>query len=129
MQLEFCAFAVCVEESTLTLQSFWTMYGPVNVTYWPYVDGLWASYFFAYSSGTGALTGSDSAWITGTDEERVSLMTSVWSSGVVIPEMFGAVVLSFLTACSACSNPTSRRGRRACSRSARPAAAIARSRT
>ena len=37
------------------------MYGPVATSCCEYVEGFPASYFFAYSGGTGALTGSDSA--------------------------------------------------------------------
>src|SRR3954453_8237428 len=65
--------------------SFLTMYGPVNATYWSYVDGFFWSYFLAYSCGTGTVIGITSAaetrWATG----LVSLMTSVWLSGVWRP--------------------------------------------
>src|SRR3954452_7021188 len=71
---------------TLPLLSFLTMYGPVKATYWSYVDGFFASSFFAYSCGTGTVMGitsaADTRWATG----LVSLMTSVWLSGVCSPE-------------------------------------------
>ena len=36
----------------------------MKTTYWPYVEGFFASNSLAYSSGTGALIGSDSDWMT-----------------------------------------------------------------
>ena len=67
--------------------SFLTMYGPVKATYWSYSDGDFASNFFAYSSGTGTVIGMTSAAATVTATGRSSLITSVWSSGVVMPSM------------------------------------------
>src|SRR5205807_1894201 len=37
---------------------FWTMYGPVATSWSPYDELLPWSYFFAYSAGTGAVSGS-----------------------------------------------------------------------
>src|SRR4051794_30295522 len=83
------------------------MYGPVNTTLFPYDDGVSESNFFAYSSGTGADTGSESVWITTADSGCVSLKTIVWSSGVWMPLMSGATVGSFLTAAWASLKPSS----------------------
>src|SRR3954454_10055375 len=63
------------------------MYGPVATTCVLYVDGFLASYFFAYSSGTGIVIGITSAAETTKDSGRLSLKTIVWSSGVVMPEI------------------------------------------
>src|SRR5689334_21280058 len=63
------------------------MYGPVATTWVLYVEGLWASNFFAYSSGTGIVIGITSAAATETAAGRDSLNTIVWSSGVVMPEI------------------------------------------
>ena len=46
---------------SLPYASFWIMYGPVATWWLPYVDGVLASYFSAYSSGTGVGRGSASA--------------------------------------------------------------------
>ncbi len=62
------------------------------------MEGLSASNSFAYSSGTGAPIGSESAWKAAPAVVFVKLSTSVWSSGVVMPLMSGAVVGSFSTA-------------------------------
>src|SRR3954454_24402302 len=77
------------------------MYGPVNTTCVLYVDGFLASYFLAYSSGTGAVIGMTSAAATPTPAGLESWMTRVWSSGVVMPEIdlkepgfFGAPTMS-----------------------------------
>src|SRR3954454_457732 len=59
------------------------MYGPVATTCVLYVDGFLASYFLAYSSGTGIVIGITSAAATATASGRESLKTMVWSSGVV----------------------------------------------
>jgi hypothetical protein len=67
--------------------SFLIMYGPVATTCVLYVEGLFASYFFAYSSGTGIVIGITSAAETTTASGRLSLKTIVWSSGVVMPEI------------------------------------------
>src|SRR4051812_45559135 len=67
------------------LGSFLTSYGPVNATYWSYVDGFFWSYFLAYSSGTGTVIGITRAAATRTATGLVSLMTSVWLSGVCRP--------------------------------------------
>ena len=71
--------------------------------------GRWvlASNSFAYSSGTGAEIGSDSAWVTTYEVGLSSLISSVLSSGVVIPAMSGAPPVG-LSAASfwASSNPT-----------------------
>src|SRR4051794_23995354 len=63
------------------------MYGPVATWFWPYCDGFCLSNFAAYSLGTGADRGNDSAPITVAAVGLVSLMTSVWSSGVWKPEI------------------------------------------
>src|SRR3954449_975301 len=63
------------------------MYGPVNTTCVLYVDGFLASYFFAYSCGTGTVIGMTSAAATPTPLGLESLMTSVLSSGVCRPEI------------------------------------------
>ena len=63
------------------------MYGPVATTCVLYVDGFFASNFFAYSSGTGAVIGITSAAATATAGGSLSLKTIVWSSGVVMPEI------------------------------------------
>src|SRR3954470_20445053 len=63
------------------------MYGPVNTTCVLYVDGFLASYFLAYSCGTGTVIGITSAAATPTPLGLLSLMTSVWWSGVVRPEI------------------------------------------
>src|SRR3954452_13818907 len=77
------------------------MYGPVAMTCVLYVDGFLASYFLAYSCGTGAVIGMTSAAATPTPAGFDSLMTSVLSSGVVMPEIdlkepgfFGAPTMS-----------------------------------
>src|SRR5687767_611159 len=69
------------------LGSFLTMYGPVKATYWSYADGDFASYFSAYSFGTGTVIGRTSAAATVTATGRSSLITSVWGSGVVMPSI------------------------------------------
>src|SRR3954466_16013363 len=69
--------------------SFLTMYGPVKTTFWLYVDGFLASNFFAYSGGTGIVSGITSAAATVAPLGWVSFRTSVWSSGVWMPEMVG----------------------------------------
>ena len=90
-------------------QSFSIMYGPVATWCSPYVDGFSASYCFAYSSGTGELTGRVRAPVTPAAVVLVSLISSVVSSGAVIPLMSGAppVGLSWasLTALSIPSTP------------------------
>src|SRR5690349_13380192 len=67
--------------------SFLTMYGPVKATYWSYSEGDLASYFDAYSFGTGVVIGITSACVIDSATGRLSLKTIVWSSGVVMPEM------------------------------------------
>ena len=59
------------------LGSFLTMYGPVKATYWSYSDGDFASYFSAYSFGTGTVIGITSAWATDSATGRLSLRMSV----------------------------------------------------
>ncbi len=61
----------------------------MNTTLLLYVDGFFLSNFAAYSSGTGTVIGITSAAATVPADGLLSLMTSVWSSGVVIPEMSG----------------------------------------
>src|SRR4051812_43491754 len=63
------------------------MYGPVETTCVLYVEGFFASYFFAYSSGTGIVIGMTSAADTSTPSGRLSLNSMVWSSGVLMPEI------------------------------------------
>ena len=70
-------------------------------------DGFSASYFFAYSSGTGALIGSDIACATVGPVGSSSLKTIVWSSGVSMPLMSGATVGFFLAAAWASLKPFS----------------------
>ena len=64
------------------------MYGPVATWFWPYSDGCLASNLAAYSSGTGALSGSASAPASTPPVPRLSLKTIVWSSGVSMPGIF-----------------------------------------
>src|SRR3954451_3908879 len=71
------------------------MYGPVATTWVLYVDGLLASNFFAYSSGTGALIGITSADDTLTASGSLSLKTMVGSAGVVMPEIGLTPVVGF----------------------------------
>src|SRR3954454_16059582 len=61
------------------------MYGPVETTCVLYVDGFLASYFCAYSLGTGTVIGMTRAAATPTPDGLLSLMTSVWLSGVSMP--------------------------------------------
>ena len=84
------------------------MYGPVKATYWPYVEGFFASNSFAYSSGTGALIGSDSAWtitcaIATFGGSSISIR-SVLSSGAVTPAMSGAPPVGLSAASFAASS-------------------------
>ena len=69
------------------LGSFLTMYGPVKATYWSYFDGVLASNFLAYSSGTGTVIGITSACETSGALGVLSLRTIVVSSGVSMPEI------------------------------------------
>jgi hypothetical protein len=64
------------------------MYGPVATWFWPYTDGFCLSNFAAYSSGTGAESGSASAPATTPPVPLLRLKTIVWSSGVSMPEIF-----------------------------------------
>src|SRR3954468_8094495 len=73
--------------TVLPWASFLIMYGPVATTCVLYVEGFFASNFFAYSSGTGIVIGMTSAADTRTASGRFSLNTIVWSSGVVMPEI------------------------------------------
>src|SRR5947209_10970171 len=66
------------------------MYGPVNactVGFVSYVEGVCASYFFAYSSGTGAVRGIESAFVIVGPNGVFSLKTSVVLFGVSMPEI------------------------------------------
>ncbi len=77
----------------------------MKATYWPYVEGFLASNSLAYSSGTGALTGSDSIWaITlaiATFGGETSSIRSVRSSGALTPSMSGAPPVGLSAACLA----------------------------
>src|SRR4051794_16879086 len=66
---------------------FLTMYGPVETTCVLYVDGFFASNVFAYSCGTGTVIGMTSAAATPTPAGFDSLITSVFGSGQVMPEI------------------------------------------
>src|SRR3954453_408256 len=74
------------------------MYGPEEMTCVLYVDGLFASYFFAKSSGTGAVTGITRAAANETPTGDLSLKTIVWSSGVVMPEIGLTPLVGFVGA-------------------------------
>src|SRR5215218_6903128 len=63
------------------------MYGPVATMCVLYVDGFFASNSFAYSSGTGIVIGITSAAATTTASGRDRLNSTVWSSGVLMPEI------------------------------------------
>src|SRR3954452_15364759 len=76
-----------LEPTVLPELSFLTMYGPEEMTCVLYVDGLFASNFFAKSAGTGAVTGITRAAANETPTGDLSLNTIVWSSGVVMPEI------------------------------------------
>src|SRR3954469_21840895 len=74
------------------------MYRPVATTWVLYVEGFFASYFFAYSWGTGALIGITSAADTLTASGWLSLNAVVVSAGVVMPEIDLAPVDGFVGA-------------------------------
>jgi hypothetical protein len=63
------------------------MYGPVKDWYWSNFDGVLASHFLAYSSGTGTVIGITSACETSGALAVFSLKTIVVSSGVSMPEI------------------------------------------